>query len=268
MSFSSATVTIPFDPVGIYVNEAEKLNKAMMANNLVLHGPINRYLGWADMQITASSAPDSAFVRVEHYWVAPDPIENNPFNATISSTHYWEIDGIIPESVEATGNLRYNGSNIPFLDEDLVGVTEDSLILVYREDASHPWVEHPDYFILNINPIDGAGNVIFTGLKKGQYAFANGDLPAVSVKNIFDEYDIKLFPNPTSSQLYIEGDLSGFDKMKYRVFDISGKLILFDELNNLHQQIDVSNLENGIYVFQILDDNGKSIGIEQFEVIR
>lgn len=267
--FSTVNLTLPFDPVAHYVNEAEKLNIAMMANNMTILGPVNRYLGWADMQVTVSSPPsDSVFLRVEHYWVAPDEIENNPFDATISSTHYWELDGIIPEDLEATGNLRYSGVNPPHLDMDLAGTTEDSIILVYREDAHHPWVEHPDYFILNIIPNDGAGNAVFTGLKKGHYAFANGSLPAVSTTNIFDQRDIKLFPNPTSSELYIEGKLDSYKDLSYRIYDITGKLKMYDNLIDIRQQIDVSLLENGMYIFQIIDKDGKPIGTEQFEIIR
>src|SRR5690606_23889699 len=116
--------------------------------------------------VVQSIATDSALVRVEHYWVAPDDLGENPFNAKISSTHYWEIDGIMLDAMEATGNLRYAGIAQPRLDEDLTSNTEDSLILVYREDAHHPWVEHPDYYIFNTIPNDGSGNVIFNGLRK------------------------------------------------------------------------------------------------------
>ncbi len=266
--FTTVQLTLPFQPVAHFLNESEKLNIAMMANNMVIYGPINRYLGYADMQVTVQSTPDSAFLRVEHYWVAPDEIGDNPFDATISSTHYWEIDGIIPEGMEATGNLKYSGITQPHLDMDLAGTTEDSIILVYREDAHHPWVEHSDYFILNTIPNDGSGNVVFNGLKKGHYAFANGSLPMVSTTNVFDQLQLKLYPNPASDKLFIEGEIESKEDLNYSIFDLSGRLVDFNNLENLRQQIDVSKLENGMYIFQIIMDSGKSIGSAQFEIIK
>ncbi len=266
--FTTAQVTLPFEPTVYFLNEGERLNIAMMANNVHVNAPMNRYLGYADMQVTISSVVDSAFLRAEHYWVAPDEIGDNPFNATISSTHYWEIDGINLDGVQGIANIKYSGITQPHLDMDLAGTTEDSIILVYREDAYHPWVEHPDYSILNINPNDGTGNVVFTGLKKGQYAFANGSLPMVSTTNIFDYQQLKLYPNPTSEKLYIDGELEITRDLKYRISDVLGKLIAYDNLDDMRQQIDVSRLENGIYIFQIIADDGTPIGTEQFEIIR
>ncbi len=267
--FSTVQTTLPFEPVVHYVNEDDKLKMAMMANNVILIGPVNRYLGWADMQIQTQFAPDSVFLRVEHYWVAPDEIGINPFNATISSTHYWEIDGFIPESLEAKGNLSYHGEEPPHLDMDLAGVTEDSLILIYREDANHPWVEHPDYEIdYGSSPIDGEGNISFNGIKKGQYAFANGSLPMVSTTNVFDLKQLKLFPNPTQNYLYLEGELDLSNDLKYKISDVSGKHVSFSNLEDIGQKIDVSKLENGIYFFQLEDAKGTIIGSEKFEIIR
>lgn len=268
--FSTAQVTLPFEPVAYFLDEAEKLNIAVMAQDLVITEPINKNLGFADIQISVESIVDSAFLRVEHYWVAPDEIGYNPFDATISSTHYWEIDGIIPEDMEGTGTIKYSGITQPHLDMDLLpaGSSEDSIILVYRQDAFHPWEEHDNYFIFNASPNDLRGDIVFTGLKKGQYAFANGSLPSVSTTNVFEQNQLTLFPNPTTDKLFIDGELDIKQDLNYRISDITGKLIAFDRLDNFQQQIDVSTLNNGIYIFQIMTKDGESIGVEQFEVLK
>lgn len=267
--FTTVQLTLPFDPVAHFVNESDNLNIAMMANNLVIKGPVNRYLGYGDIQIVVQSiATDSALVRVEHYWVAPDDLGENPFNAKISSTHYWEIDGIMLDAMEATGNLRYAGIAQPRLDEDLTSNTEDSLILVYREDAHHPWVEHPDYYIFNTIPNDGSGNVIFNGLRKGQYAFANGELPMSNTREPIVLQPIVLYPNPAADHLFVGFEKDRNEELKFRISDISGKLLRVGDLIDKEQKIDVSKLITGAYVFQVIDNSGATVASKQFEIIR
>jgi hypothetical protein len=63
--------------------------------------------------------------------------------------------------------------------------------------------------------------------------------------------NLQLFPNPASTEVYIDG-INSFVDFKISVFDLFGKLV-FAENNN--RKIDISNLTDGVYVVKIQQDN-------------
>src|SRR5699024_8646514 len=86
----------------------------------------------------------------------------------------------------------------------------------------------------------------------GSQAYYN-DVPlAVST---FEHEMVKLYPNPMSNQLYIEG-LS--ESTELAIYDISGQKLLNQEVNTSTESIDVSNLSAGIYLYAFKRD-GKSL---------
>jgi peptidase M1-like protein/type IX secretion system substrate protein len=263
--FTTVDVLVPFEPEIWFLNGNGKLNIAKLQSEIVVTNPINKNLGHSEFQLKVDEIVDSAYVRVEHYWVAPDEIGINPEDAKISTTHYWHVDGFFPDVFDALGIIKYNGIFQPELDADLTAITEDSLILVYRPYAGYPWTEYPDYTKLIGNPSDGRGDIVINNLQKGDYAFANGDLDIVNTKNIFRENLVDIFPNPATDYLQISGDIMNQQKLNYTVFDIKGTILKQDQING---NIDVSAFTNGMYVIQLFDDAGVSLGVQQFEVLR
>jgi len=64
--------------------------------------------------------------------------------------------------------------------------------------------------------------------------------------------EIKLFPNPTSSNLQIES-AAGFDNVK--VFSLEGRLFL-ELFEQGHSNIDLSSLEAGVYIVELMNEDG------------
>ena len=62
---------------------------------------------------------------------------------------------------------------------------------------------------------------------------------------------INLYPNPASTQFTLSG-LTGV--FMVRVFDMSGRMVTFAQ--NEHQ-IDISSLENGVYIVDVTNSNGE-----------
>ncbi|WP_033961615.1 T9SS type A sorting domain-containing protein [Psychroserpens jangbogonensis] len=74
---------------------------------------------------------------------------------------------------------------------------------------------------------------------------------ALGLNDFEQALGLKLYPNPTNSILKIELINSG-DKLTFQVFDVLGKQVIngnvsSDELS----QIDVSNLEHGLYIIKV-----------------
>jgi len=75
--------------------------------------------------------------------------------------------------------------------------------------------------------------------------------------------EVKVFPNPSDGRFQLDFDYSGQEKLKAKVFDITGKLVkdISDDLvrseNNVTANIDLESPGAGIYFIRI--EYGKSV---------
>jgi phosphohistidine swiveling domain-containing protein len=67
-----------------------------------------------------------------------------------------------------------------------------------------------------------------------------------------------LYPNPANDNLILESsnDLLG---KEYKIFDFSGRIILTGKINTLTKKIEITNISNGSYLFQIENESTNSI---------
>ncbi|VXD20690.1 Por secretion system C-terminal sorting domain-containing protein (fragment) [Marinoscillum sp. 108] len=75
-------------------------------------------------------------------------------------------------------------------------------------------------------------------------AVALGALPLVN--------EVKVYPNPAAERLTVSGD----DGLLVKIYDISGVLLLEDEIN---QTIAIDRLRAGVYLLQVSDANGRVV---------
>jgi ABC-type oligopeptide transport system substrate-binding subunit len=75
---------------------------------------------------------------------------------------------------------------------------------------------------------------------------------------IEDEYELKIFPNPTSQHLFIEINEKG-KTYTYQLIDISGKKTLDEQpITSPSTELDLSSLSPAIYFLRLRDSQGKS----------
>jgi len=74
-----------------------------------------------------------------------------------------------------------------------------------------------------------------------------------AVEDITNKMPLKVFPNPASDIVYIEGE----NNLKSRVFvyDLAGRIIHREELQNGRTPIDLSRLAEGVYALKVEDSN-------------
>lgn len=70
-----------------------------------------------------------------------------------------------------------------------------------------------------------------------------------------------VFPNPVSSVLFLSRDIP--ENLSYRIFEQIGNEVRSGTLDNHNQQVDVSALQNGIYLLELFDDK-KLLGHYKF----
>jgi len=189
MSGASQSFTVQTNVLPVYagMNVDSKISDAISSEykTIKTNTNINYALGRALVMVSNKGA-DSSFVRVEHNIAAPDPIQNNVYNFRLNSQHYWKVDGILSNGFVAKLRFNFDGGKVKsgnsYLDTSLIIVNSDSLILLYRKNASDDWKEVSHYTKMTFGA--KVGNFTVDTLKFGEYVFANGHSNILtSVKN-------------------------------------------------------------------------------------
>lgn len=223
--YSQHTVDVPFQPVHIALNEGGQLNQARLDHQRVITAPGNFVYPFVRFRVNATGVTDSALVRVDHQWIAPDPLEEQP-DLRISGTNFWVVSGIFPENFQAQGRILYDATaGNAFLDADLFGTNEDSIVLLYRASPTLPWQEHPDYTVFRLIPTDGRGDVVINGLKPGEYALARGAFLNVATREEDLAGKVQLYPNPTRGPVFLQWPDGPVQPLRVRWFDPLGREI-------------------------------------------
>ena len=74
----------------------------------------------------------------------------------------------------------------------------------------------------------------------------------VGVNELLKQDDFYVFPNPTSETLSIRANIEGVHKLGYEIFDVLGKSILKNEVNDVSTfNVNVSEFKSGIYFMRL-----------------
>ena len=264
---ASFTFTVPFNPAFIAVNMGEKISHAVAPEFQTLKTTGSHAFTNAQMTINVSSITDSAFVRVEHNFAAPDPFKVFPRPYQLSPNHYWKVDGILPSNFKAGATIYYDGRTASFsgtywLDNNLITTYEDSLVLMYRKNTAADWNIYP-YYTKNYlgSDNDKHGVIIIDSLELGEYVFAMKD-PALGIEThslAAGINDIKVFPNPAKDIITVD-IYSSLGKVPpnsvLTVTDISGKIIFKEKLQQQNTlNINTSAYTGGVYFVNIKSKN-------------
>ncbi|NLA25320.1 MAG: T9SS type A sorting domain-containing protein, partial [Bacteroidales bacterium] len=77
----------------------------------------------------------------------------------------------------------------------------------------------------------------------------------VSSPEILSNNEISIYPNPASEYLNIE--LNQYLSDEVQIYDISGKLLISKAINSNHTQINIADLEQGMYILNVLKSDRK-----------
>ncbi len=269
--FSQPVVNVPFEPVWIALNDRNRLNLASMQSRKTVYTTGDLSLPYTDLvTFSITNLPDSALVNVIHFWAAPDPIEPNPTGVQMSATHFWRLDGILPQGFKARATLQYRGANPLDFDYDLTHGNEDSLILVWRPRPGVPWKQYPWYKKLTLGgSTDGNGFIRIDTMLPGDYAFANGHLDIASSSNQANPpLDVLLWPNPSQDHLYLHTGPSLATTARLEILDPTGRLLSRKALSGQLHHIDVSALPPGLYLLRLFDSTNHLRSVSRFVIQR
>lgn len=123
------------------------------------------------------------------------------------------------------------------------------------EDIRRITIDEPNLVVLLFN----GDSFSFPLSNLQNYRYDEGSLSLTDALGEINKWEVKLFPNPTSSELSIRFNLSETANISYQILDANGKLINSTELGVLspgeHEfSADFSNLPVGSYAVNILRD--------------
>jgi len=69
-----------------------------------------------------------------------------------------------------------------------------------------------------------------------------------------ERQDFTIYPNPTTGHLYIQNDLKNNEVGQFSVYDLLGKQITSGAVLSGKQLVDISNLQDGLYIITLVVD--------------
>lgn len=84
----------------------------------------------------------------------------------------------------------------------------------------------------------------------------------VSVMNTIEAGVVKVYPNPTTGILNMQSSFSNAENVNVKLTDVTGKVVFTQDLGSLtidSRSFDISNLIDGVYIFEVNTEKGKSI---------
>ncbi len=261
------TFTVPFVPDAVILDKYDRISDALTSYSYTIKNTGLRDFLTTYCVLDVKSITDSAWVRIEHNFVPPDPMKTaNPDILRLSNYRYWKVDGLFPPGFVAKGKFRYNnGLNTVngYLDNVLMHTSQsrDSLLLLYREGPWDDWKIEP--FTLYGAP--AAGDLIVDTIHRGEYTLAIGTPVHFGIEQHRGQKDggMKVYPNPSDSDFLI--DWTAEDAMALQMFSADGKLSEALDLSGLQSPIrwKPGNIEAGTYVVKLYNKKQELIGQEK-----
>ena len=270
--FTSLSLAVPFEPTMAVLNRYNRLNQARMDHEITLvpDEAFTNLLPYVDFRLFATTLVDTTLVRVDHIWSGPDQAPLAPEILGISTTHYWNVDGLWPEGTELRGRLYYYGQEETQFDHDLIAGNEIGMVLLHRATANEVWTVVPEQLVSAGNVTNGSGYITFDDMQKGQYAFGKAVGP-IGIDEADDApMTMVLFPDPVSDVLTISGQFDGRTKLWFDVIGTDGRSIqrtTTTTSGTFEQQLDVSALASGTYVLRLRDAQGTLQQDRRFNVV-
>jgi aminopeptidase N len=248
----SSTKTIDFEPVMVFCDYFDKTSDATTDQTIVIHETGEVSFPKPGFRLYVDAVQDSALFRITHHWVAPDSLKTPVEGLRLSPYRYWQVAGIIPENTSLRGRFFYSSSQA--LDASLILSEQDSVVILFRQNASKDWLAVPQ----SREGLWSIGYIYVENLPVGEYTLAVWDKTIVGLsenKKPAVQEKLFIFPNPSDEMINIfSEDLSN---ASITICDSSGRTTLTMELTQRLNQLDVNTWKRGVYMINLLDKDGK-----------
>ncbi len=203
--------------------------------------------------------------------VLPDPVDDQIAYATFSGFRYDSNDGHVYKTedqgqswVDITGNLPdipVNDIQVDFNDNSLLYVATDIGVFYTNNNGSNWEILGrglPNVPVTDID-LERDGKLLAATYGRSLYYYNVPDVTGTEDLNV--SLNLKLSPNPVSDRL----SLTFEEQTDYRsisIFALSGQKMI--EISDKSNNVDVSDLTNGVYFIKVIDADGIEIAQGKF----
>jgi hypothetical protein len=258
--YGSKNFNVPFTPDFVMMDKEEKISDATTDCYHIIKNTGNKDFPTTYFSLNTTSITDSAFVRVEHNFVAPDPFKTPDLTINrLSNYRYWKVDGIFPQGFHATALFKYNrttSTSSGYLDNLLLptAASVDSLVLLYRRNAADDWRR----VHFTKQGASTAGNIKIDTLKPGEYTFAVG-IPQASAVPQYEKQGrgmLEVFPNPSNNSFTFSFNQE--EAAYIRIYDSSSREVDNIKLKPFQKNTKwrPRNGNNGAYFVKLIGEGG------------
>jgi hypothetical protein len=201
--------------------------------------------------------------------VYSDGLVPSPYNLV------WDPDSVrIGRTVYMTSEMDAEGTLLDVLgtthDVLRMNVVETNIDTVWGWTASGGWELAPS--LLGYPATETTYKLRFISDQAGYYVveivtdeqgaplsatfFSDQSECCTGVEDIVAAGQTVLYPNPTNGVIRVR---TGGDIYQLNIMDVSGKLLQSERLTIDGQTVELNNLANGLYVYQMVDENGKTV---------
>ncbi len=90
--------------------------------------------------------------------------------------------------------------------------------------------------------------------------FKNINLAVTSIRTYSNDIKVSIFPNPSNDVVFVTADGNLYS---VSIIDLSGKIAVNTSINESSNAVDVSELENGVYIIALSTVNGETVAREK-----
>lgn len=244
---------LDFDPIDIILDLEEEYMDATTDFYTVLKAGDGGTFVEEYFKYEVYPESDSAFVRVEHNWIAPDSFQNPQPNLSLSTSRYWKIQGDLKPGFAGSFKFNYNNETTynGMLDYTWFPypLSADSLVLLYRSGPASDW----EIISFVRQGTSRNGYLSTSDIRRGEYTLAYRDR-SLSVGSIENNPLIQVFPNPAKENLTIQNSFPG--EMALQVIDSLGRIVsaYSIEADSKSISIPVQHLPKGVYVLRFSNE--------------
>ena len=245
------TKFLDFAPIAIFYDYYNKYADAQIDRNYVIKSTGTKNGLFFEAQVT--SITDSTFLRIENHLVGPNHPLNNNWSMTYSDDKYWTIFRDDKGHANIKGIFTYSFVNDPSIVHD----ENDSIVLLYRQNASKRWHSIPYSF-------QGSwkiGQFTVDDIVSGEYTFAAIDKTTLGLgENNTNEKNLILAPNPTNDFVKISTKCENSEIM---ITNNLGQVLNSYTVSGNDITVSIGTYPAGVYYVNLIDEKKNVITTEK-----